>query len=179
MHRIDAIGNSPGVRRELAEVIGNLLGWRKGVRQKKTETHRKIIGSSQKAYRDSLGDLSNGIGKLARNMSGDHRKKTRRLTARMSEAAGLVGEDTSSWKGSPIVAELLLPSRASYAHNLSHTDDKLRSFQSCLKRMCINQYDVKHAIVTWSLFLLDIFIHTTSPFVLSYAPIHHAYDVIV
>ncbi|RWW00922.1 hypothetical protein BHE74_00042784 [Ensete ventricosum] len=91
MHRIDAIGNSPGVRRELAEGIGSLLGWRKGVRQKKTKTHRKIIGSSQKTYRESLGDLSNGIGKLASNMSGDHRKKTRRLTARMSEVVGLTG----------------------------------------------------------------------------------------
>ncbi|RWW50913.1 hypothetical protein BHE74_00042783, partial [Ensete ventricosum] len=78
-----------------------------------------------------------------------------------------------------IVAEPLLPSRASYAHNLSHTDDKLKSFQSCLKWMCINQYNVKHAMVTRSLFLLGIFIHTTSIFVLSYAPTHHAYDVIV
>ncbi|RRT48855.1 hypothetical protein B296_00018542 [Ensete ventricosum] len=32
-----------------------------------------------------------GIRKLAGNMSGDHRKKTRRLAARMSEATGLVG----------------------------------------------------------------------------------------
>ncbi|RRT47834.1 hypothetical protein B296_00008521 [Ensete ventricosum] len=32
-----------------------------------------------------------GIGKLAGNMLGDHRKRTGRLTARMSEAIGLVG----------------------------------------------------------------------------------------
>ncbi|RWV93980.1 hypothetical protein GW17_00043525, partial [Ensete ventricosum] len=32
-----------------------------------------------------------GIGKLAENTSGDRWKKTIRLTARMSEAAGLVG----------------------------------------------------------------------------------------
>ncbi|RWW43615.1 hypothetical protein BHE74_00050700 [Ensete ventricosum] len=31
------------------ECIGSLPGWRKGVRQKKTETHRKIIGGSRKA----------------------------------------------------------------------------------------------------------------------------------
>ncbi|RWV92401.1 hypothetical protein GW17_00045231, partial [Ensete ventricosum] len=53
-------GNSPEVHRELVESIGSLLGWRKGVRRKKiethrkkTETHRKIVGSSRKAYRES------------------------------------------------------------------------------------------------------------------------------
>ncbi|RRT55613.1 hypothetical protein B296_00017087 [Ensete ventricosum] len=35
--------------------------------------------------------FAEGIGKLARNTPGDRRKKTKRLTARMSEAAGLVG----------------------------------------------------------------------------------------
>ncbi|RRT66213.1 hypothetical protein B296_00039710, partial [Ensete ventricosum] len=39
-------------RQELAEGIGSLLGWRKGVRQKKIETHQKIIGGSRKAFRD-------------------------------------------------------------------------------------------------------------------------------
>ncbi|RZS23348.1 hypothetical protein BHM03_00056263 [Ensete ventricosum] len=43
MHRVDAVGNSPGVRLELAEGIRSLPGWRKGVRQKKTETHWKIV----------------------------------------------------------------------------------------------------------------------------------------
>ncbi|RWV81079.1 hypothetical protein GW17_00057536 [Ensete ventricosum] len=52
MHRVDAITNSPGVRRELAEGIRSLPGWRKGVRQKKTETHRKIVEGSRKACRD-------------------------------------------------------------------------------------------------------------------------------
>ncbi|RRT43470.1 hypothetical protein B296_00031887 [Ensete ventricosum] len=52
MHRVDAIGNSPGVRRELTEGIGSSPGWRKGVRQKKTKTHRKIVGGSRKACRD-------------------------------------------------------------------------------------------------------------------------------
>ncbi|RWW43887.1 hypothetical protein BHE74_00050394 [Ensete ventricosum] len=35
--------------------------------------------------------FTEGIGKLARNMSGDHRKKTRGLIARMPEGAGLTG----------------------------------------------------------------------------------------
>ncbi|RRT43224.1 hypothetical protein B296_00037305 [Ensete ventricosum] len=35
--------------------------------------------------------FAKGIGKLARNTLGDHRKKTGRLTARMSEATRLVG----------------------------------------------------------------------------------------
>ncbi|RWW08448.1 hypothetical protein GW17_00028120 [Ensete ventricosum] len=47
-----------------------------------------------------------------------------------------------------ISTELLLPSRASYACNLSRNDDKLRSFQSCLKWMCIVQFDSKHAMVS-------------------------------
>ncbi|RZS25932.1 hypothetical protein BHM03_00059231 [Ensete ventricosum] len=42
-HRVDAVGSSPGVHRELTEGIGSLPGWRKGFRQKKIETHRKII----------------------------------------------------------------------------------------------------------------------------------------
>ncbi|RZS28637.1 hypothetical protein BHM03_00062266, partial [Ensete ventricosum] len=38
----DAVGNSTGVRWEHVEGIGSLLGWRKRVRRKKIETHRKI-----------------------------------------------------------------------------------------------------------------------------------------
>ncbi|RWW38270.1 hypothetical protein BHE74_00056511 [Ensete ventricosum] len=41
------VGNSLGVRRELAKGIGSLPGWRKGVHRRKTETHRKIIGELQ------------------------------------------------------------------------------------------------------------------------------------
>ncbi|RRT33434.1 hypothetical protein B296_00058327 [Ensete ventricosum] len=85
MHRVNAVGNSPGVGRELAEGIGSLLGWRKGVRQKKTETRRKIIKGSRKACRE----FAKGIGKLAGNTPGDRRKKTERLAVRMSETAGL------------------------------------------------------------------------------------------
>ncbi|RZR75504.1 hypothetical protein BHM03_00059554, partial [Ensete ventricosum] len=51
MQRVDAVGNSLGVRRELAEGIGSLPGWRKGVRQKKIDTRRKIIRGSRKACR--------------------------------------------------------------------------------------------------------------------------------
>ncbi|RRT46707.1 hypothetical protein B296_00031554, partial [Ensete ventricosum] len=63
----------------------------------KTETRRKIIGGSRKAYRDGISPtfarrFVEGIGKLAGNMPGDHQKKTGRLTARMSEAIGLAGQ---------------------------------------------------------------------------------------
>ncbi|RRT31655.1 hypothetical protein B296_00058696 [Ensete ventricosum] len=88
MHRVDAVRNSPGVRREIAEGIGSLSGWRKGVRQKKIETRRKIIGGSPKACRERFVE---GIGKLAGNTPGDYRKKTGRLAARMPEATGLTG----------------------------------------------------------------------------------------
>ncbi|RWW28792.1 hypothetical protein GW17_00006711 [Ensete ventricosum] len=50
MHRVDAFENSPGVCRKLVEGIGSLLRWRKGVRQKKTETRRKIIGEDRRTY---------------------------------------------------------------------------------------------------------------------------------
>ncbi|RWV91896.1 hypothetical protein GW17_00045782 [Ensete ventricosum] len=67
------------MRRQLAEGIGSLPGWLKGVSQKKTKTCWKIVGGSRKACRE----------KLAGNTPGDHRKKTKRLTARMLKAAGL------------------------------------------------------------------------------------------
>ncbi|RWV80750.1 hypothetical protein BHE74_00025904 [Ensete ventricosum] len=86
MHRVDAVGNSPGVRHELAEGIGSLPGWRKGVRQKKTETRLKIVEDSRKACQERF---TEGIGKLAGNTPGDRQKKTGRLAVRMSEVAGL------------------------------------------------------------------------------------------
>ncbi|RWW74584.1 hypothetical protein BHE74_00017474 [Ensete ventricosum] len=78
------------VKKKLAKGIRSLAGWCKGVRQKKTETCRKIVGGSRKAYQE-LGRFAKGIGKFARNMLGDRRKKTRRLAVRMPEAAGLTG----------------------------------------------------------------------------------------
>ncbi|RRT84861.1 hypothetical protein B296_00012999 [Ensete ventricosum] len=90
MHRVDAVGNSLGVLRKLAEGIGSLPGWCKGVRQKKTETHRKIIEGSQKACRDSLGDSPKG----SESSLGTHweitGEETKRLTASMSKVTGLV-----------------------------------------------------------------------------------------
>ncbi|RZR92543.1 hypothetical protein BHM03_00020856 [Ensete ventricosum] len=95
-------GNSPGVRRELAEGLRSLPGWCKGVRQKKTETHRKIVEGSQNTCRERCSVIlpkfarrfTEGIGKLAGNMPGDRWKKTERLTARMPEDVGLVGGTT-------------------------------------------------------------------------------------
>ncbi|RWW18496.1 hypothetical protein GW17_00017516 [Ensete ventricosum] len=88
MYRVNAVGNSLGVRREFTKGIGSLPGWRKGVCQNKIETHRKIIGGSRTACRESF---TEGIGKLAGNMLGDCRKKIIGLVARMSEVAELTG----------------------------------------------------------------------------------------
>ncbi|RRT44805.1 hypothetical protein B296_00011682 [Ensete ventricosum] len=85
MHRVDAVGNSPGVHQELAEGIGNSPGWRTGVCQKKTETRQRIVGGSRKACRERFAE---GIGKFAGNMKGDHQEKTRRRAARMPDYAG-------------------------------------------------------------------------------------------
>ncbi|RRT67573.1 hypothetical protein B296_00024226 [Ensete ventricosum] len=42
----------------------------------------------------------------------------------------------------------LLLSNATYAHNLSYANDKLRSFWSCLMWICVNYSDSKHTIVS-------------------------------
>ncbi|RRT42201.1 hypothetical protein B296_00037742, partial [Ensete ventricosum] len=52
----DTVGNLLEVRQELTEGIESLLGWHKRVRRKKTETCRKIVRGSRKAYRE-LGSL--------------------------------------------------------------------------------------------------------------------------
>ncbi|RRT34457.1 hypothetical protein B296_00031707 [Ensete ventricosum] len=101
MHRIDAFGNLPGVCRKLAEGIESLPGWRKGVRQKKTETRRKIVGGSRKAYRDSddvVGShrkfarrFTEGIGKLTGNVKGDRQKEDRRTYRKITGVAEVYG----------------------------------------------------------------------------------------
>ncbi|RWW84609.1 hypothetical protein BHE74_00006772 [Ensete ventricosum] len=55
--RQEYVGSSPRVSRVF-------LGWRKGVRQKKTKTRQKIIGGSRKACQDLLGDSLKGSGSL-------------------------------------------------------------------------------------------------------------------
>ncbi|RWV84854.1 hypothetical protein GW17_00053401 [Ensete ventricosum] len=82
MHRVDAFGNSPGVCRKLAEGIGSLSGWRKGVRQKKIETRRKIIGvgSRWKFARR----FAKGIGKLVGNTKGDRRVEDQRTCRKIA-----------------------------------------------------------------------------------------------
>ncbi|RRT37161.1 hypothetical protein B296_00043426 [Ensete ventricosum] len=107
MHRVDAFGNSPEVCRKLAEGIGSLPGWHKGVRQKKTETHWKIIGGSRKACResgcsdDAVGSrrkfarrFAEGIGKLAGNTKGDHRKEDRRTCRKIAGGCRSIREST-------------------------------------------------------------------------------------
>ncbi|RWW76020.1 hypothetical protein BHE74_00015921, partial [Ensete ventricosum] len=84
MHRVDAFGNSLGVCRKLTEGIGSLLGWRKGVRQKKTETSRKIFGDSSKESGSSLG--------TRREIAG---KKTEGFAARLPEVAGVCRSKSS------------------------------------------------------------------------------------
>ncbi|RRT31447.1 hypothetical protein B296_00055702 [Ensete ventricosum] len=99
MHRVDVFGNSLGVCRKLAEGIGSLLGWYKGVRQKKTETRWKIVGGRRKTCRDldnAVGSrwkftrrFVEEIGKLDANAKGDRRKEDWRIAARLPEVAGI------------------------------------------------------------------------------------------
>ncbi|RWW25779.1 hypothetical protein GW17_00009858 [Ensete ventricosum] len=75
--------------------------------------------------------------------------------------------------------ESLLLSRASYVCSLSCTEGELMSFQSYLRWMCIDQFDARHVVVSWSLFLLlDIFVHIVFHIILSYALTCCAYDVV-
>ncbi|RWV91897.1 hypothetical protein GW17_00045777 [Ensete ventricosum] len=78
------VWNSPGVCRELVEGVRSLPGWHKGVRQKKTESHRKIVGGSRKACLE-LGR------KIARNTSGDRWRRIVRLATRNAGCCRIVG----------------------------------------------------------------------------------------
>ncbi|URE22314.1 hypothetical protein MUK42_15458 [Musa troglodytarum] len=76
--------------------------------------------------------------------------------------------------------EPLMPSKVSYARNLSRADDELKFFRSCLRWMCIDQSNTRHAMVSWSLFLLlGVFVPIASHFVLSCAPTRRTYDAVV
>ncbi|RRT64919.1 hypothetical protein B296_00015066 [Ensete ventricosum] len=87
MYRVDAVGNSLGVRRELAESIRSLLGWRKRVCQKKTETRRKIIECSHKAYREDW--------KTRREHAGRSPKEDRKIHRKNAEGCRISGHKGS------------------------------------------------------------------------------------
>ncbi|RZS07442.1 hypothetical protein BHM03_00038309 [Ensete ventricosum] len=79
MARVDAVGNSLGVRRELAEGIRSLLGWRKGLQPDNGSRSSLGIGPG---LDDAVGPhwefarrFAKEIRKLARSTPGDHRKK--------------------------------------------------------------------------------------------------------
>ncbi|RRT34038.1 hypothetical protein B296_00037352 [Ensete ventricosum] len=68
----DAVRNSPGVRRELAEGIGSLLGWHKGVRRKKTKTYRRLLRVAEK--------LVGRLGLHPKKIGSGHRCASKRRT---------------------------------------------------------------------------------------------------
>ncbi|RRT31253.1 hypothetical protein B296_00054218 [Ensete ventricosum] len=93
MHRVDTFGNSPGVCRKLVEGIGSLPRWRKGVRQKKIETRRKIVGVRTMQWdlvkislRDSLKESGSSLG-TRREIT---EKKIGGLAARLPKYAGVM-----------------------------------------------------------------------------------------
>ncbi|RWW05976.1 hypothetical protein GW17_00030726 [Ensete ventricosum] len=113
--------DATGTRREITESSPKVLGacWGfVGSSSKVIESLSKYTGGSPEDDRDSLGvhqrhsedeeynqeevenlvlmainnkEFAKGIGKLIRKTPGDHRRKTIRLAARMSEAVGLAG----------------------------------------------------------------------------------------
>ncbi|RWW09638.1 hypothetical protein GW17_00026862 [Ensete ventricosum] len=103
MHRVDVFGNSPGVCRKLAEGIESFPGWHKGVRHKKTKTHRKIVRGSRKACRESGWSCNEyfddgpryslGTGPSLEDEVGPRRKFARRFTEGIEKLAGNVKGD--------------------------------------------------------------------------------------
>ncbi|RWV94679.1 hypothetical protein GW17_00042756 [Ensete ventricosum] len=105
------VGNSPRVRRKLVEGNGSLPGWRKGVRQKKTETRWKIVGVAEKlagndvvgSRRSSLGDSSKGSGtcwEITEKRSKDSPQECRRLSDWWE-----LGLDYLDWSLSVVIIE--------------------------------------------------------------------------
>ncbi|RWW36923.1 hypothetical protein BHE74_00058015, partial [Ensete ventricosum] len=92
MHRVDTFGNWLGVCWKLAEDIRSLLGWHKGVRQKKTKTRWKIIEVRTIRWDldgSSLGDSPKELGSSLETRREIAVKKIGGLTARSSEVAGV------------------------------------------------------------------------------------------
>ncbi|RWV88984.1 hypothetical protein GW17_00048890 [Ensete ventricosum] len=66
--------------------------------------------------------------------------------------------------------ELLLSSKVSYTRSLSHVVDELISFWSSLMWMCVNQFDARYAMVSWSYLSPLVHFH---PYYLSLHPLLH------
>ncbi|RRT81576.1 hypothetical protein B296_00003442 [Ensete ventricosum] len=103
-----------------------------------------------------------------------HKFKLKKLRPSSMAGGCIIVEATTNSNTEP-----LLPSKVSYTRSLYRAGNKLRSLWSCLRWMCIDQSDAKYIMVSWSLFLAGVFVLTASYFVVSYAPTHHAYDVVV
>ncbi|RWW22998.1 hypothetical protein BHE74_00041200 [Ensete ventricosum] len=82
MHRVDAVGNSLGVRRELTEGIRSLPGDTREFARRRLRLAGRLLGVAEKlAGNDVVGSrqefarrFAEGIRKLARNTPGDRRK---------------------------------------------------------------------------------------------------------
>ncbi|RWW08006.1 hypothetical protein GW17_00028579, partial [Ensete ventricosum] len=79
------------------ELARSALGARRGYRdfarmtQESSPEEDRDSPEDYRGSRKACREFTEGIGKLVGNTLGDRWKKTRRLTARMQEAAGLVG----------------------------------------------------------------------------------------
>ncbi|RRT58458.1 hypothetical protein B296_00039588 [Ensete ventricosum] len=104
MYRVDAFGNSLGVYRKLAEGIGSLLGWRKGVRQdgarefskKRPRLAERLSGVAEKLARsrDDDGPRYNiGIGPSSDDAVGSRRKFARRFAEGIGKLVGYAKDD--------------------------------------------------------------------------------------
>ncbi|RZR90884.1 hypothetical protein BHM03_00018897 [Ensete ventricosum] len=84
--RLEYIGSSPRVSGVYQDGAREFAGRRPRLVERLSGVAKKLAGSSN----DEVGahrEFAEGIGKLARNMPRDHRRKTVRLTARMAKAA--------------------------------------------------------------------------------------------
>ncbi|XP_072973079.1 uncharacterized protein [Typha angustifolia] len=73
---------------------------------------------------------------------------------------------------------LLSHKESVYTRCLSHADDELKSFRSCLRYLCVDQSDLPHAVASWSLF---VFLAILVPLFAHLFFVHHRrpYDSVV
>lgn len=79
------------------------------------------------------------------------------------------------------VHEPLLPSKtAPFSRCASRPDDELRRFRSCLRWICVDQSNIWHSFISWSLFFsLAVIVPLISHFFLEYSEHHRTYDDVV
>ncbi|RZS11584.1 hypothetical protein BHM03_00042919 [Ensete ventricosum] len=126
MYWVDAVGNSLGVHQELIEGIGSFLGWHKGVRQKKTETHRTINGGSREACQEDREAHWEHVGRSLKEDQKTHHKNARDCriggTSNKLNTIVVVSHSIPLLPSSAIAVYIAAPSSSYCGRTLASTD---------------------------------------------------------